>query len=111
MNKSYNLNLIHIFFFFSVFRGLFNYSKQISLLRAVGHIKFAYVKFDVLKITAHPEDGTVRVRWRIRGVPNYRALMSFLSFISSFNAKQLDGYEIYNIFLLMKINFEQFELL
>lgn len=27
----------------------------------MGHLKYAYVKFDILKITQHPEDNTVRV--------------------------------------------------
>lgn len=30
------------------------------MLRTVGHLKFAYVKFEVLKITQHPDDNTVR---------------------------------------------------
>jgi hypothetical protein len=42
--------------------------KQVALLRTVGHLKFAYVKFDILKITMHPEDGTVKIRWRIKGI-------------------------------------------
>jgi hypothetical protein len=48
--------------------GLYHYVKQIALLRTVGHLKFAYVKFEILKITMHPEDGTVKIRWRIRGI-------------------------------------------
>ena len=46
--------------------------KQVAILRALGHIKFAYVKFEILKITSHPEDSTVRVRWRIRGLQGYK---------------------------------------
>lgn len=49
-------------------RGIYHYVKQIALLRAVGHIRFAYVKLDVLKITMHKEDNTVKLRWRIRGI-------------------------------------------
>ncbi|KAJ4446915.1 hypothetical protein ANN_13616 [Periplaneta americana] len=48
--------------------GLYHYVKQVALLRTVGHLKFAYVKFEILKITMHPEDDTVRIRWRIRGI-------------------------------------------
>lgn len=57
--------------------GLFSYVRQVSLLRTVGHIKFAYVKFEVLKITKHPEDGTVRVRWRITGLSGLKAMFQF----------------------------------
>ncbi|XP_025830268.1 uncharacterized protein C6orf136 homolog isoform X2 [Agrilus planipennis] len=57
--------------------GLYNYVKQIALLRTVGHLKFAYVKFEVLKITQHPEDFTVKVRWRIRGISGLKVLALF----------------------------------
>lgn len=57
--------------------GLLNYVKQVALLRTVGHIKFAYVKFEILKITQHPEDGTVRVRWRIRGISAMKVMFQF----------------------------------
>lgn len=57
------------------FRGLFHYVKQMALLRTIGHLKFAYVKFDILKITSHPEDGTVKVRWRIRGISGIKVIL------------------------------------
>ncbi|XP_050305890.1 uncharacterized protein C6orf136 homolog [Anthonomus grandis grandis] len=57
--------------------GLLPYVKQVALLRTIGHIKFAFVKFDVLKITQHPEDGTVRVRWRIRGLKALKVMLQF----------------------------------
>jgi len=66
--------------------GLYHYVKQIALLRIVGHLKFAYVKFDVLKITSHPEDGTVKVRWRIRGVSGLKVFLNFWK-ISLMNLK------------------------
>ncbi|XP_063601671.1 uncharacterized protein LOC134777745 [Penaeus indicus] len=52
----------------TVTTGLMAYVKQVALLRTVGHLKFAFVKFEILKMTKHPEDGTVRVRWRIKGL-------------------------------------------
>lgn len=60
--------------------GLFHYVKQIALLRTVGHLKFAYVKFEILKITSHPEDGTVKVRWRIRGISGMKVFLQFWKF-------------------------------
>lgn len=51
--------------------------KQIALLRTVGHFKFAYVKFEILKITRHPNDNTVRVRWRIRGISALKVMLNF----------------------------------
>lgn len=60
--------------------GIFYYVKQIALLRTIGHLKFAYVKFEILKITMHPEDGTVKVRWRIRGISGLKVLFMFWKF-------------------------------
>jgi len=57
--------------------GLFPYIRQIALLRTVGHLKFAYVKLEILKITKHPEDNTVKVRWRIRGISALRVMLQF----------------------------------
>ncbi|XP_039311461.1 uncharacterized protein LOC105198313 [Solenopsis invicta] len=58
-------------------RGLMNYAKQVILLRIIGHIKFAHVKFDIIKITMHPENDTVQVRWRIRGVTGWKVFSMF----------------------------------
>jgi hypothetical protein len=57
--------------------GLYNYVRQIALLRTVGHLRFAYVKFEVLKITKHPEDSTIKVRWRIRGISALKVMVTF----------------------------------
>nr|CAG4637184.1 EOG090X09QP [Ceriodaphnia reticulata]SVE73063.1 EOG090X09QP [Ceriodaphnia reticulata] len=60
--------------------GLYNYVKQVALLRCVGHLKFAYVRFEILKITQHPEDGTIKVRWRISGISGLKVLLQFWRF-------------------------------
>ncbi|GAB6019503.1 hypothetical protein CHUAL_001080 [Chamberlinius hualienensis] len=57
--------------------GLPSYIQQMALLRLIGHFKFAYVKMEVLKITKHSEDGTIRVRWRIRGVSGMKIFLQF----------------------------------
>lgn len=57
--------------------GLYPYVKQIGLLRTVGHIKYAYVKMEVLKITKHPEDSTVKIRWRVRGISGLKVMLLF----------------------------------
>lgn len=60
--------------------GLFHYVKQIALLRTVGHLKFAYVKLEILKITKHEEDSTIRIRWRIRGISGLKVMLMFWKF-------------------------------
>lgn len=47
------------------------------MLRTVGHIKFAYVKLEIVKITMSKEDHSVRVRWRIRGISAWKVMLTF----------------------------------
>lgn len=47
------------------FSGRDQYNLQAKLLYLIGHLRFLFIRLDVLKITAHPEDGTVKVRWKI----------------------------------------------
>lgn len=62
---------------FLIYSGLYDYVKQMALLRTVGHLRFAYVRVDVLKITKHPEDYTVKVRWRITGISAMKVMLNF----------------------------------
>lgn len=57
--------------------GLYHYVKQIAVLRAVGHLKYAYVKFEVLKMTKHPDDFTIKIRWRVRGISGFKVMLNF----------------------------------
>lgn len=43
----------------------------------MGHIKFAYVTFEILKITQHPEDSTIKIRWRIKGISALKVMVTF----------------------------------
>jgi len=60
--------------------GLYHFVKQVALLRTVGHIKYGYVKFEVLKITMHPEDDTVKIRWTIKGISGLKVMLQFWKF-------------------------------
>ncbi|XP_035744276.1 uncharacterized protein LOC118451623 [Vespa mandarinia] len=61
-------------------KGMFNYVKQIALVKTIGHLKFAYIKLNVLKITIDPEDDTIKVRWRISGITGLKALFTLWRF-------------------------------
>uniref|UniRef100_A0A182YQG7 Uncharacterized protein n=1 Tax=Anopheles stephensi TaxID=30069 RepID=A0A182YQG7_ANOST len=65
--------------------GLYHYVKQIALLRTVGHLKFAYVTFEILKITKQSEDKTVKVRWRIRGISALKVMLQFWNWYDGFS--------------------------
>lgn len=54
------------------FRGLAKYMQQVALLKMVGHVKFAYVRFDILNMSMSQEDGRITVRWRIKGLSGIR---------------------------------------
>jgi len=63
-----------------IFRGLEYFMSTISILRLMGHLKYAFVKFDILKITKHPEDGTIKIRWRIKGISGMKVFLKFWKF-------------------------------
>ncbi|KOC65962.1 Uncharacterized protein WH47_12761 [Habropoda laboriosa] len=60
--------------------GILNYVKQIMFLKIIGHLKYAYIKLDVLKMTIHPEDNSIKVRWRIVGISGTRIFLTFWKF-------------------------------
>lgn len=61
-------------------KGLNGYIKQVLWIRTLGHLMYAYVKFDVFKITMHPEDNTIRVRWRVRGLSGFKVVTNIWKF-------------------------------
>lgn len=77
VSKSPIWNETNIFNVFYLHSGLYNYVKQVAMLRTIGHLKFAYVRFEILKMTQHPEDGTIKVRWRITGISALQVMLKF----------------------------------
>lgn len=58
--------------------GLDKYTKIVNLLKLSAHVRFVYVRFHILKMSKHPEDGTIRVRWRIAGLGMVRMIVRFI---------------------------------
>jgi hypothetical protein len=58
-------------------KGLRDYAINLMMIKMNGSILYAKVTFNVLKMTMHPEDGTIRVRWQIEGVQGWRYLLTF----------------------------------
>ncbi|KAG1687440.1 hypothetical protein GQR58_008335 [Nymphon striatum] len=69
--------------------GLQQYSMYLSKIKALGHLLYARINMNILKITSHPEDGTVRIRWRI-------SIVTFWKLFSKFR-KYIDGFSIFYI--------------
>lgn len=84
--------------------GLYHYVKQIALLRTVGHLKYAYVKFEILKITKHPEDLTIKMRWRVRGISGLKVMLNFWKYklwdLKGVFESQESWYDGFSIFYL-----------
>jgi hypothetical protein len=87
-----------------IFRGLEYFMSTISILRLMGHIKYAFVKFDILKITKHPEDGTIKIRWRIKGISGMKVFLKFWKFrlwnleqVIKENVESYVNYSLYNL--------------
>lgn len=74
----FELNLMISYRF--IFSGVVNYIKQMTYIRFYCHFMYAYVKLDVLKMTMHPQDSSIQVRWRISGISGYRILYKMLQF-------------------------------
>ncbi|XP_034948324.1 uncharacterized protein C6orf136 homolog [Chelonus insularis] len=80
-----------------VSHGLPAYIKQTLWIKIAGHLCYVYVKFEVLKITKHPEDNTVRVRWRICGLSTWQALSNFYRMMRNLDRKETwyDGFSTF----------------
>lgn len=60
--------------------GVHNYMYNITFTKILSHIRYSHVKLHILKITQHPEDGTVRVRWRVVGLKGWKVILTFWRF-------------------------------
>ncbi|XP_036395253.1 uncharacterized protein LOC118784891 [Megalops cyprinoides] len=58
-------------------RGRVLYQLSLSLWKLLCACYFADMRLEVLKLTKHSEDGTVRARWRLRGLPFHVLLLRF----------------------------------
>lgn len=58
-------------------RGRVVYQLTLSLWRLLCQCYCAEVRLEVLKLTKHIEEGTIKARWRMRGLPLYSLLLRF----------------------------------
>ncbi|XP_067169738.1 uncharacterized protein C6orf136 homolog [Apteryx mantelli] len=58
-------------------RGRAMYQVALALCRAAAWGYFASVRLEVLALTQHPEDWSVRARWRLTGLPFHLCLLRF----------------------------------
>lgn len=53
------------------------YQLTLSLWRLLCQCYYAGAQLEVLKLTKHMEDGTIKARWRIKGLPLHSLLLRF----------------------------------
>ncbi|KAL0962113.1 hypothetical protein UPYG_G00335840 [Umbra pygmaea] len=58
-------------------RGRVMYQMSLSLWKLLCLCYYADARLEVLKLTKHPEDGTIMARWRVRGLPFFALLLRF----------------------------------
>lgn len=59
------------------YRGRLVYQLTLSLWRLLCLCYCADARLEVLKLTKHIEEGTIKARWRIRGLPFHTLLLRF----------------------------------
>lgn len=85
-------------------RGINPYAQQMYMLRVYGRIQYAQVKVEIIKITHHIEDGTIRIRWRVSGATRRRVLALLWKYKDSTwkkivqeDPEWLDGFSVFSV--------------
>ncbi|XP_072530884.1 uncharacterized protein C6orf136 homolog [Salminus brasiliensis] len=58
-------------------KGRVSYQLILALWRLLCLCYYAEAQLEVLKLTKHPEDGSIKARWRVRGLPFHSLLLRF----------------------------------
>ncbi|XP_051271332.1 uncharacterized protein C6orf136 homolog [Dicentrarchus labrax] len=78
-------------------RGRVLYQLTLSLWRLLCLCYYANVRLEVLKLTKHMEDGTIKARWRIRGLPFFSLLLRFYRKDKSHLYRSYDAFSTFYI--------------
>ncbi|KAK5854566.1 hypothetical protein PBY51_004751 [Eleginops maclovinus] len=78
-------------------RGLLVYQLTLSLWRILCVCYYSKARLEVLKLTKHSEDGTVKARWRIIGLPFYSQLLRFYRKDKSHLYRSYDAFSTFYI--------------
>ncbi|XP_038141839.1 uncharacterized protein C6orf136 homolog [Cyprinodon tularosa] len=78
-------------------RGLLVYRLTLSLWRFLALCYYAEARLDVLKLTKHMEDGTIKARWRIKGLPFHSLLLRFYRKDKSHLYRSYDAFSTFYI--------------
>ena len=70
-------------------KGVNDYMINISMLKIKAHLSYSSVGLKLLKITKHEDEGTVKVRWQIRGISGWRIIFTFWRYVPTLYNKGL----------------------
>ena len=85
--------------------GMNAYAWQIAKIKMGAHFKYGKVTFNILKLTQHVEDSTIKIRWRIVSYPGNQIVFAFWKF-KLWNTKEsldkvkdewIDGFSILHV--------------
>ncbi|XP_069576730.1 uncharacterized protein C6orf136 homolog [Brachyistius frenatus] len=78
-------------------RGRVVYRLTLSMWRLLCLCYYAEARLDVLKLTKHVEDGTIKARWRIKGLPFHSLLLRFYRRDKSHLYRSYDAFSTFYI--------------
>ncbi|XP_070777763.1 uncharacterized protein C6orf136 homolog [Enoplosus armatus] len=78
-------------------RGRVMYHITLSLWRLLCLCYYAKARLEVLKLTKHMEDGTIKARWRVRGLPFYSLVLRFYRKDKSLLYRSYDAFSTFYI--------------
>lgn len=78
-------------------RGCRVYQLTLTLWRLLCQCYYAEARLEVLKLTKHMEDGTIKARWRIRGLPFHSLLLRFYRRDKSHLYRSYDAFSTFYI--------------
>lgn len=78
-------------------RGRVLYQLSLAVWRLMCLCYYADAHMEVLKLTKHPEDGTIKARWRLRGLPFHSLLLRFYLRDKSHLFRSLDAFSTFYI--------------
>lgn len=80
--------------------GIFQYRAQISGIRLIILSCMTELSVDVLKISKHPNEGSIKVRWRIKGIPLIRKIVPYIGRRNRGGEdcyRYLDGFSVFEV--------------
>ncbi|XP_071775274.1 uncharacterized protein C6orf136 homolog [Centroberyx gerrardi] len=78
-------------------RGRLLYQLTLSLWRLLCFCYYAEARLEVLKLTKHMEDGTIKARWRIKGLPFHTLMLRFYRKDKSHLYRSYDAFSTFYI--------------